>query len=333
MGKIRCAIRAVSWAGAGSRRSWAISATGYSTAPGSSATSRTSIRRTRYWTKQYNLYSKIDTEAKRYLGFEQWWGGHVLLNAEEIQFIVDQLFVGNKLSTGEIITTDGARVDLRNIRSPIIVFCSKGDNITPPQQALGWILDLYGSVDDIRAHGQTIVYAVHESVGHLGIFVSGGVAKKEHSEFASNIDLIDVLPPGLYEAVMTPKDPNDASADLISGDHLVRFEARDLNDIRAFGGNDVEDERRFATVARVSEINLGLYRTFLQPWVRSLANEGFAEWMRRLHPLRLQYELFSDANPFMRSVAALADAVRDNRQPVAADSLLARGARGRVAAD
>ena len=275
-----------------------------------------------YWTKQYNLYSKVDTEAARYLGFEQWWGGHVLLNAAEMQFIVDQLFVGNKLSTGEITTTDGARVDLREIRSPIIVFCSKGDNITPPQQALGWILDLYGSVDDIRAHGQTIVYAVHESVGHLGIFVSGSVAKKEHDEFASNIDLIDVLPPGLYEAVMTPKDPNETGADLISGDYLVRFEARDLDDIRAFGGNDLEDDRKFATVARISEINLGLYRMFLQPWVRLAANEGFADWMRRFHPLRLQYELFSDANPFMHTISVMAEHVRDNRQSVAADNVL-----------
>ena len=40
-------------------------------------------------------------------------------------------------------TSDGVRVDLRNIHSPIIVFCSWGDNITPPQQALGWITDLY----------------------------------------------------------------------------------------------------------------------------------------------------------------------------------------------
>ena len=37
------------------------------------------------WTKRYNLYSKIDTEAPRYLGFERWWGGHVNLNGEEIQ--------------------------------------------------------------------------------------------------------------------------------------------------------------------------------------------------------------------------------------------------------
>ena len=158
------------------------------------------------WSKQYNLYSKIDTEASRYLGFERWWGGHVTLNAEEMQFIVEELFVGNKLAAGVIRTSDGTTVDLRNIRSPIVVFCSKGDNITPPQQALDWILDLYDSVDEIRAHGQTIVYTIHETVGHLGIFVSAGVARKEHDEFASNIDMIDVLPPGLYEAILTPKD-------------------------------------------------------------------------------------------------------------------------------
>ena len=115
------------------------------------------------WTKQYNLYSKIDTEAPRYLGFERWWGGHVNLNAEEIQFIVDELFVGNKLAAGEIQTSDGTAIDLRNIRSPIVVFCSKGDNITPPQQALGWILDLYENVDEIRSYGQTIVYTIHET--------------------------------------------------------------------------------------------------------------------------------------------------------------------------
>jgi pimeloyl-ACP methyl ester carboxylesterase len=269
-----------------------------------------------YWTKHYNLYSKIDTEPPRYLEFEQWWGGHALLNAGEMQFIVDELFVGNKLSTGQIVSRNGSRVDLRNIRTPIVVFCSKGDNITPPQQALDWILDLYETVDDIRAHGQTIVYAVHESVGHLGIFVSGSVAKKEHDEFASNIDLIDLLPPGLYEAVMVPKNPDDVSADLIGGDYLVRFEARTLADIRAMGGNDEEDERKFASVARVSEINLGVYRTFLQPWVRSWANEGFAKWTRQFHPLRLQYEMFSATNPFMRPLLSYVENVRKSRQPV-----------------
>src|SRR5467141_3689408 len=238
-----------------------------------------------FWTKQYNVYSKVDTEADRYLEFERWWGGHVNLNAEEIQFIVDELFVGNNLAAGRIQTSDGTAVDLRNIRSPIVVFCSKGDNITPPQQALGWILDLYENVDEIRSYGQTIVYTIHESIGHLGIFVSGAVAKKEHGELSSNIDLIDTLPPGLYEAVLESKGEDTANPDLATGEWVMRCEARTLDDIRALGGNDAADERCFAAAARVSETNLALYRTFAQPIVRSLVNSPLAEWMHRLHPV------------------------------------------------
>ncbi len=272
------------------------------------------------WSKQYNLYSKIDTEAPRYLGFERWWGGHVNLNAEEIQFIVDELFVGNKLAAGEIKTSDGTAIDLRNIRSPIVVFCSKGDNITPPQQALDWILDLYESVDEIRSYGQTIVYTIHESIGHLGIFVSGGVAKKQHGEFSSNIDLIDALPSGLYEAVFEAKSEDTASPELVTGSWVMRCEVRTLDDIRALGGNDAADERRFATAARVSDINLSLYRTFAQPVVRSMVGTRLAEWMHQMHPLRLQYEIFSNTNPMMAPVAALADQVRKDRKPVAGDN-------------
>ena len=273
------------------------------------------------WSKQYNLYSKIDTEAPRYLGFERWWGGHVNLNAEEIQFIVDELFIGNNLAAGRIQTSDGTTIDLRSIRSPIVVFCSKGDNITPPQQALGWILDLYENVDEIRSYSQTIVYTIHETVGHLGIFVSGGVAKKEHGEFSSNIDLIDTLPPGLYEAVFENKDEDTANPDLASGNWVMRCEARTLEDISALGGNDMADERRFATAARVSETNLALYRTFMQPIVRALVTAPVADWIRQIHPMRLQYELFSDENPMVAPVvAALADQVRKNRKSVAGDN-------------
>jgi hypothetical protein len=271
------------------------------------------------WTKQHDLYAKIDTEGPRYLGFEKWWGGHVLLNAEEMQWIVDHLFVGNRLATAEIVTRDGTRIDLRNIRSPIVCFCSKGDNITPPPQALGWILDLYGSVEDIRANGQTIVYCVHDSVGHLGIFVSGSVAKKEHQEFASNIDLIDCLPPGLYEAVLAPAPKTAGPEGSAIGAYIARFEARTLEDIRTLGCNDLEDERKFAAVARLSAANLGLYRSFLQPWIRATTTERSAELLRRLNPARLQFELFSDKNPFLQPVAAMAEWVRAHRRPVPPD--------------
>jgi Protein of unknown function (DUF3141) len=272
------------------------------------------------WTKQYNLYSKIDTEEPRYLGFERYWGGHINLNAEEMQFIVDQLFVGNNLEAGKIQTSDGDPVDLRNISSPIVVFCSEGDNITPPQQALGWILDLYDSVDDIRAHNQTIVYSIHQKIGHLGIFVSGGIARKEYTEFSSNIDLIDVLPPGLYEATFQPKDADTTNADLASGDWVMRCEERTLDDIRALGGNDPADERCFAAAAKVSEINLALYRAFAGPFVRALANPPMAEMLQKLHPLRITYELFSDENPVIAMLKPMASWVREHRSAAHPDN-------------
>lgn len=274
------------------------------------------------WTKNYDLWSRVDTEGPRFLEFEKWWGGHVNLNAEEMQWIVDQLFVGNRLATAEIVTSDGVRIDLRNIRSPIVCFCSKGDNITPPQQALGWVVDLYEKDEDILAQGQTIIYAIHETIGHLGIFVSGGVARKEHDEFASNIDLIDVLPPGLYEAVMIPKTADAINPELVSGDWIVRFEPRTLANLRAIVRPSPENERRFATARRVSEINLGLYRTLFQPFVQAFANQQAAEWLHKLNPSELPFELFSDRNPLMRQIAQLAEQVRGQRQPVSSDNPL-----------
>jgi hypothetical protein len=100
----------------------------------------------------------------------------------------------------------------------------------------------------------------------------------------------------------------------------MRCEARTLDDIRALGGNDAADERRFAAAARVSEINLALYRTFAQPMVRAMVGSPMAQWMQQMHPLRLQYELFSNANPMMAPVAALADKVRSDRRPVSGDN-------------
>jgi hypothetical protein len=266
------------------------------------------------WSKQYNLYANIDTEPPRYLQFEKWWGGHVFLNPEEIQFIVEKLFVGNQLATGDIQTAAGDVVDLRNIRSPIVIFCSEGDNITPPQQALGWITDLYQSVEEIRSYGQTIVYCVHETAGHLGLFVSGSVARKEHGKFSSNIDLIDTLPPGLYEAVFEEKQADTVNADLATTRWVMKCVARTLDDIRALGGNDAADERRFATAARVSQVNQGLYRTFLHPFVAACVTSQSADWLRRTHPLRLQYEIFSDTNPLMAPVAEAARQVREDRK-------------------
>jgi pimeloyl-ACP methyl ester carboxylesterase len=273
-----------------------------------------------YWKKIYNVYSNVDTEPPRFLEFEKWWGSPVLLGAEEMQSIADQLFVGNKLVSGELHSSNGLRIDLRNIKSPIIVFCSWGDDITPPQQALDWILDLYDNEDEIVAAGQTIVYCLHQSIGHLGIFVSGKVATKEHEEFALSMDMIDLMPPGLYEAVIAGVDESVANPELVQGGYLFSLETRTLDDIRKLGGNSPEDDVAFATVARVSEITQGVYGTLMRPAVRAMATETSAELMRHSHPNRLRFEMFADENPLMRPVADWAEAVRGNRRPVSPDN-------------
>ncbi|MFN3798274.1 MAG: DUF3141 domain-containing protein, partial [Sphingobium yanoikuyae] len=271
------------------------------------------------WKKDYTLYSKVDTEAPRYLGFEKYWGGYVYLNDVEMQYIVDNLFIGNRLATAQLLTSDGIRIDLRNIRSPILVFCSHGDNITPPPQALGWITDLYRNDAEIVSHDQTIIYATHDSIGHLGIFVSASVGRKEHREFVSAIDLIDVLPAGLYQATVQ-QDPDGALPGAVDDDgQYLAIQRRGIADVQAIVQQDFDSERRFVAARRASEANLELYRRFAQPLVQAMASPQLADWLAQWHPMRLSYSWSSD-HPMAQLIEGWAGVVRDNRRPVAPDN-------------
>ena len=277
-----------------------------------------------YWTKLYNVYSQVDTERARFLEFERWWGGHFLLEKAEIEWITQNLFVGNRLSAGDVTSADGTvHIDLRNIRSPIFVFASWGDNITPPQQALNWICDLYDSVDEIRLNEQTIVYCLHEHIGHLGIFVSGGVATKEHSEIASALDLIDVLPPGLYEAQIGDVRPDMPGHEYVDGRYTISFAPRTLEDIAKLDDGR-QDEEAFEVVARVAQVNQSLYDLFASPWVAASSNALSAEAIRAFNPARLERWMISDLNPALWPIRALAATVRAQRQPAAPDNAFVR---------
>ena len=273
-----------------------------------------------YWSKAYNVYSKVDTESERFLDFETWWGSPVLLNAGEMQWIADNLFVGNRLSAGELRTSDGVRIDLRNITAPIIVFCSWGDNITPPQQALDWVLDLYDSDRELVANGQTIVYTMHQNIGHLGIFVSGKVATKEHGEFVTCMEMIDVLPPGLYEAVITEVDERTSQSR--AGGRQVPVPARTP---LAGSHPSVGRQRRRGRCALCGG------RACVRNQPRALPDACRADRKQRcdgaggrgharMHPNRVRFAAFSDRNPIMQPVKALAETVRASRKPVSADN-------------
>src|SRR5262249_16957518 len=77
------------------------------------------------------------------------------------------------------------------------------------------------------------------------------------------------------------------------------------------------DDRCFAAAAQISETNLAIYRAFAQPVVRAVASAPAAQWMQKLHPLRLQFELFSDANPLMGRLGRMSQWVQAHRSPAA----------------
>lgn len=267
-----------------------------------------------WFRKYYDLFEKVDTERPRFLEFERWWSGFFLLNEPEIVWIVRELFVGNKLARNEARLEHGRVLDVKQIRSPIIVFASHGDNITPVKQAINWIMDAYTDETEIRIRGQRIVYMVHDKVGHLGIFVSSSIAKREHQEVASTLRTIEALAPGLYEMKI---DEIHGEGD---GAHFtVSFAERKMSDLPGYADGR-EDEVPFAAVQHVSELQAELYDVFLRPFVQASVTRASAEIGRAMHPLRLQRALASSRNPMMAPLEAMAKSVANDRKPVARDN-------------
>jgi pimeloyl-ACP methyl ester carboxylesterase len=263
------------------------------------------------WDKYYNLFANIDTEPARFLDFERWWGSYYLMNREEIEWITRNLFIGNRLWSGDVGGPGGKSFDLRDIRSPIVLFASLGDNITPAQQAFNWVADLYGSTEEIKARGQVIVALMHEDVGHLGIFVSGKVAKKEYTQIFNVLETIETLAPGLYGMSIAEVKGAEGNTEyeVSLTEHRLEEAVEHFNRFRR------EDEKPFQAVAAISEFNQRAYELFLQPFVQRASNEASARALRDFHPLRLQRWAFSDLNPWLSWLAPAADVVRANRQP------------------
>lgn len=273
------------------------------------------------WDKNYKVFANVDTERERFLEFERWWTGLYFLSREEITAIVENLFIGNKLESGEFRICKGCVADLKRIRNPLVIFASHGDNITPPHQALNWVPAVYPTTEALKAAGQRIVYLINPHVGHLGIFVSASVARLEHRAILESLEELEKLPPGLYE--MKIRNPTN-DPDCRKPQYSVAFEERKVEDIR-FDYPRAEFEK----VRKVSEFNDHLYSTFVSPWVRACANPIGAEWLKWTHPMRASRYLFSEKlNCWMAGIATAAPWVRAQRQPASVDNPFVVAERG-----
>ena len=262
-----------------------------------------------FFDKYYHVFKNVNTEPPRFLEFERWWGGMFMLNREEIEWITQNLFVGNKLWS-DTKSKQGKLFDLKSIRSPIVLFASMGDDITPPEQAFNWVADTYGSTAEIKANGQVIVGLLHKDVGHLGIFVSGAVARKEHAQIVSVLGSIEALPPGLYGMNIIEHQSKDGTVS-----YNVEFVEHSLEEVsKRLNRFERKDEKAFEAVAAVSEFNQKAYEMFAQPLVQQMSNETTAKLGRTFHPLRMQRWAISDLNPWLGWLAPAAAFVKSNRK-------------------
>ncbi len=243
--------------------------------------------------KPYKLFINIDRNHKSYLKFERWWSSYYMMTEEEIIFIADKLFIENSLEKGELGFEGGKKIDLKDLRDPVVVFASGADNITPPQQALNWITKVWESVDEIKNQNQTIVYMVHDNIRHMGIFISDKIAVKEHKGIIQSVDKLGYLAPGLYEMVIEKDKPGD-----IRSEHAIRFESRNFDDILSMA-DSTDDELDFYPAVAVSAWNKSFYEQFLRPFVRSFINKQNSSFIKMHNPQRVFRYIFSDMNPYM----------------------------------
>ena len=263
-----------------------------------------------YWDKYYHVFAHADTEPARFVEFERWWTSYYLMNREEIEWITRNLFIGNQLWSGGVKQGDGKAFDLRDINSPIILFASLGDNITPPQQAFNWVADVYRSTEEIKAGGHVIVGLVHEDAGHLGIFVSGKVHQKETRKLVEVMEAIELLQPGIYGMEITerPAASGERAYDVSFREYRLEDIAAKLNRFQR------QDERPFEAVKAISEFNQSAYELLLRPFVKATANEWTARLLRHLHPLRARNWAISDAYaPWLAWLGPAAHAVKQQR--------------------
>jgi hypothetical protein len=234
------------------------------------------------WKKYDGLFADPAAEHDRFLEFERWWNAFYFLGREEILAIVRELFIGNRLQSGEVVIDGHCHANLAHVHTPLVIFSSHGDNITPPHQALGWLQAVYPSTQALVEAGQRIVYLLHQDVGHLGIFVSADVARREHRAILHHAAAIESRPPGLYEMRLT----DAASEGAAPGAAFLPRRIEDLPFEPPGPG--------FERVSRLSNELDDLYTAWVSPLVRLWVTPQGARLQQQWHPMRTRVRGWSE---------------------------------------
>lgn len=258
------------------------------------------------------LFARPEAERERFLAFERWWGEYCFLTRDEIVSIVENLFIGNRLEEGGFRICDCCHADLRRLASPMLIFASAGDNITPPQQALGWIRAVWPSTDALVAAGQRICYLLNPEIGHLGLFVSADVAKREHRAILDHLDTLERLAPGLYEMRIRAAT---GDIDCRQPQYRVDFKPRRVEALPK-----PLDAAAFERVRGLSEFTDAWYRFALSPWVRAVGSPTLGACLKWAHPMRTSRLAWAHAfNPFAAWLDVSANWAQASRAPLAQD--------------
>lgn len=195
----------------------------------------------------------------------------------------------------------------------MLVFASNGDNITSPQQALGWVSAVWPTTEALVVSGQRIVYLLNPTVGHLGIFVSGDIARREHRAILECLDSLEELPPGLYEMRIQESVKN---ADCVDPQYKVSFERRRVEDLP-----QASTPVAFERVRDLSQQIDVIYQNTLGPWARLVGGPALATTLKWAHPMRVSRLGWAHAfNPFALGVDLAAGWASSRRTPTSTDN-------------
>ena len=210
------------------------------------------------------------------------------MNREEIQWIIENLFVGNRLVArrGEL----GRRRRSTCATSARRSSCSPRSATTSrrrSRRSTGSPTCTLDRGDQGARPGDR--RAVHESVGHLGIFVSGKVAKKEHTQIVSVLKTIEALPPGLYGMEISEQGPGRTRVRSKSTSIDWRMRARGSTARLTSGPSKPSPRcRRSTSTSTTCSRGPGCKPGTSRP-----------RTMRQFHPLRLPRWAISDLNPWL----------------------------------